>query len=852
MASKSSDGRGKRPNHRLELAWSQPSQHANAASCEIAKDSFCQLIEIASEGVTIHQNGRIIYANQAAAEQHGTNDPREIFGRDGLDFLEPADRQRVAKRFQRLNEEGGRSEQAHFERLRLNESIADVEAIAMKIEWEGRPAILCMVRDISVRVQADARLQGFLSTATHWLWETDAEHHFTYISDFNQNDIVSREIIGKARWELAGVKRDNDEHWKAHVADLEARRPFHDFEYQSATWHGRHLSVSGMPVFDVHGDFKGYRGTTRDITRQKQAEHALKDSEQRFKLALEGARGGVFDIDLVSGEVTYDEQSALMLGYDRAEEVSGRLSDWMERLHPDDRDAARTRLDQFLEGKTKILRSEQRQRTKSGDWLWFNSIGKVVERGDDGRPLRLVGVRFDITERKQAEQTIKHMALHDALTKLPNRVYFTSELERACSAAQRDGNQLAVLFLDLDHFKDINDTLGHSVGDKLLIEVASRLKSCLRAGDLVARFGGDEFVMVVTQPYDPAAISYLADRVIRTIAMPYDIDGLEVHTSISIGIAIYPNDGLGTEPILANADLALYTAKRVGRHTWQLFDRRLQEQLQAQRSLDQELRHALDRQQFELHYQPVINIADDRISGFEALIRWNHPKHGQMLPDRFIPATEQNRLIIPLTEWVLDEAAAQLRRWASIGLDNHKIAVNVSPILLKLQGFVDLFHRCIAETGCDPRRLVIEITEGTLIDEAKAIPVLTALRECGVTVAVDDFGMGYSSMVRLKKLPVDVLKIDRSFLANVAEDAGDASIVESLVNVGHSLGKKVVAEGVENVEQFSFLRGVGCDFAQGFFINRPMAAADIPPWFEQWQPSRLRCACEPDLRQPKI
>ncbi|MEL6965698.1 MAG: diguanylate cyclase, partial [Pseudomonadota bacterium] len=495
-----------------------------------AKNTICQLIEIASEGVTILQYGRIICANQAAAEQHGTNDPSEIIGRDGLEFLVPADRQRMAKCIQRLNKEGGRAERVCFQGLLLNENIGDVEVIAIKIEWEGGPAVLCVVRDISVRVQADARLQGFLSTATHWLWETDAEHRFTYVSDFNQDDIVSREIIGKTRWELAGVKRDNDEHWKAHVADLEARRTFRDFEYQSATWHGRHLSISGMPVFDSHGDFRGYRGTTRDITRQKQAEHALRNSEQRFKLALEGARGGVFDIDLVSGEVIYDEQSALMLGYDRAEEVSGQLSDWMERLHPDDRDAARTRLDQFLEGKTKILRSEQRQRTKSGDWLWFNSIGKVVERGDDGRPLRLVGVRFDITERKQAEQTIKHMALHDALTKLPNRVYFTSELERACNAAQRDGTKLAVLFLDLDHFKDINDTLGHSVGDKLLTEVASRLKSCLRGGDLVARFGGDEFVMAVTQPYDPAAISYLADRVIKTIAMPYDINGLEVHT----------------------------------------------------------------------------------------------------------------------------------------------------------------------------------------------------------------------------------------------------------------------------------------------------------------------------------
>lgn len=851
MVSKITIGQGKRPSREPELARSNASTDANLEPNRTTNDAFRRLIEIAPDSITIHQDGRIVFANHAATEQHGAKDPTEIIGHAELDFVAPADHQRMAELNQQIHEEGSQSKIAHFQRVRLDGSTVDVEVAAMKIEWEGNSAILSMARDISVRVQADARLQGFLSTATHWLWETDAEHRFTFVSDFNQSNVVSAQIIGKTRWELGGVERDGDEHWRAHIADLEARRPFRDFEYLSATvaWRGRYLSISGMPVFDVHGVFKGYRGTTRDITGQKQAEKALKESEQRFKLALEGAKGGVFDIDLISGEVTYDEQSALMLGYDQADDIPRQLSDWVDRLHPDDREAARTRLDQFLEGKTELLRSEQRQRTKSGDWLWFSCIGKVVERDDDGQALRLIGVRFDITERKRADRIIEHMALHDALTKLPNRVYFTSELERACRAAQRDGSKLAVLFLDLDHFKDINDAHGHTVGDELLIKVADRLKSCLRGGDLVARFGGDEFVMVVTQPHDPASISCLADRITKTIAVPYDIDTFVVNTSISIGVAIYPDDGLDTERIVANADLALYKAKNDGRHTWRVFDHRLQKQLQTQRALDQELRHALDRQQFELHYQPLIDVADDRIRGFEALIRWNHPERGQILPDGFIPATEQNRLIIPLTEWVLQEAMTQQQRWPSFGLAKHKMAVNVSPILLKLNGFNDLIDRCLASSGCDPRRLVIEITEEALVDEAKVISVLMALRERGVTIAIDDFGTGYSSMARLKRLPIDVLKIDRSFLTSVGYDASDASIVESLVNVGHSLGKRVVAEGVETAEQFRFLESIGCDVAQGFFINRPMAGSDIPCWFEQWQASPQHRVSQTDLRQ---
>jgi len=702
----------KRPSSKQRLGLSN--NPANAKAYEISNDAFRRLIEVAPEGVTIHQDNCLVYANQAAAEQYGASDPEELLGRDVRDFIVPTDQERLAARVKQLYDVGGQGRLTRFQRSRLDGNILDVETVAVAIHWRGRPAILSLIRDITARVQAKKRLEGFLETATNWLWETDVEHRFTFLSAIqNDTGLKQSDVLGKTRWELVGADIDQDEHWRAHMADLNARRSFDDFEYIRPSFEPddekRYALVSGQPIFDPSGIFMGYRGTARDITEQK-----------------------------------------------------------------------------------------------------------------------------------EAERTIAHMAMHDMLTQLPNRAYFTGELERACSAAQRDGTKLAVLYLDLDHFKDINDTHGHSVGDKLLIEVANRLRSCLRGGDLVARFGGDEFVMIVTPPYDLASIGYLGDRITKAIAALCDLDGFKIKTGISVGVAVFPDDGLDAERILASADLALYTAKKAGRGTWRVFDRRLQQQLQAQRSLDQQLRRALDQQQFELHYQPLVNIVDDQISGFEALIRWNHPDYGQMQPDAFIPAAEQNRLIIPLTEWVLQEAAIQLQNWATIGPSGRKIAVNVSPSMLKSQGVIDLIDRCLATTGCDPTQLVIEITEEALIDEANAISVLTALRERGVIIALDDFGKGYSSMARLKSLPIDTLKIDRSFLAHVADDANDATIVESLVNVGHGLGKRVVAEGVETAEQLRFLEAIGCDTAQGFFINRPMAASDIPRWFEQWQ-STPRC-----------
>ncbi|MGI9417562.1 MAG: putative bifunctional diguanylate cyclase/phosphodiesterase [Geminicoccaceae bacterium] len=677
-------------------------------------DNFKYLVESAADGIIIQQDRRVVYANPKALTQFGASSFGDVAGQRMLDFIAPDDRPKMEEFYERLIVGGGFSDPQGFRRRQLDGTLIEVVAVAAKISWNGRPALLGIIRNatqrerIQITLEADAaRRKRFLPTTAQWLWETDSEHRFTFLSEEpDKSGFDLADIVGKTRWELAGVSPDSSAKWRKHLADLNARRPFRDFEYKFIGPDDVEIqrSVSGMPIFDAQDLFMGYRGSARDIT-----EHRL------------------------------------------------------------------------------------------------------------------------------AEQTIEYMALHDALTGLPNRVCFSNELKRACSAGRRNGTNLAVLFLDLDHFKEINDTLGHSVGDRLLIEVARRLKAGLRGSDLIARFGGDEFVMVVNQECDPASIRCLAGRLTKAVALPYEIEGLRVHTTISVGIAIFPDDATDGERILANADLALYAAKRDGRNTWRVFDQRLQQKLQAQHSIDQALRHALDQSQFELHYQPLISIGNECVCGFEALIRWNHPKHGQVLPGAFIPATVRNRLIVPLTEWILQEATAQHQRWASAGLGQFNVAVNVPPILLKLQGFVDLLDQCVASTSCDLGQLTVEITEDSLIDDSNLIGTLAALRERGVTVAIDDFGTGYSSMKRLKALPVDILKIDRSFLANVTHDASDAMIVESLVNVGHGLGKKVVAEGVETPDQLEFLERIGCDIVQGYFIKQPMPAVEVSAWFERWQ-----------------
>jgi diguanylate cyclase (GGDEF)-like protein len=430
----------------------------------------------------------------------------------------------------------------------------------------------------------------------------------------------------------------------------------------------------------------------------------------------------------------------------------------------------------------------------------------------------------DVTERLQAAEKIAYMAHHDALTSLPNRAAFVERIELAMRGVDR-GEPFALLCLDLDHFKEVNDTLGHPIGDQLLKTVAERLIACVRGSDLVARLGGDEFAIIQMKTATPGEAGALAIRVIEALNAPFEIEGNPTPIGVSIGIAMAPTDGRSYDKLLKSADLALYRAKADGRNGFRFFERSMDERQQARRLIELELRDALARDQFELDYQPVYDVANDRISGFEALIRWRHPERGIVAPSDFIPIAEEMGLIMPIGEWVLRRACRDAMQWPG----EISVAVNVSAAQLRHGALHDAVVRALVASGLPPQRLVLEITETVLIAHAQnALLVLNRFKAMGIRIAMDDFGTGYSSLSYLRSFPFDNVKIDKSFIFDIATRPEAAAIVRAVIALCDSLGMRTIAEGVENEAQLAFLKAEGCHEAQGFFFSRPIMAEAVP------------------------
>jgi len=440
---------------------------------------------------------------------------------------------------------------------------------------------------------------------------------------------------------------------------------------------------------------------------------------------------------------------------------------------------------------------------------------------------------LDITERKALEGRLAHQATHDALTGLPNRALLLDRLDWALARARRDGLSCAVLFVDLDRFKDVNDTLGHDAGDRLLVTVAARLRDSLRDNDTLARLGGDEFA-VLLEGTDAGEATQAATRILAALALPLALDGHLFRLTASIGIAPGYADHARPEEVLRDADIALYRAKDAGRAGYALFDPAMQAQLVARLDLERDLRHALERDEFVLHYQPLVAVPDGRIVGVEALVRWRHPSRGLLGPGAFIPLAEETDLIVPLGRWVLEEACRQLRAWheTSAGASALTISVNVAAGQLRSSALLVDVARALATTGLPPGCLQLEITESAaMADAAATIVVLQELKDLGVRLALDDFGTGYSSLAYLKRFPVDALKIDRAFVDGLGETAAhgleDEAIVEVVLGVARALKLEVTAEGVETAAQLTRLRALGCAMAQGYLFARPLPAAEL-------------------------
>ncbi len=449
-----------------------------------------------------------------------------------------------------------------------------------------------------------------------------------------------------------------------------------------------------------------------------------------------------------------------------------------------------------------------------------------------------VATHEDITERRQAEAKIHFMARHDALTNLPNRLEFREELEKSLNSLQ-PGDSLGVMCLDLDRFKQVNDTLGHPGGDRLLQAVAVRLRDCLREGDVVSRFGGDEFAILQRNADQPNGATALATRVIEALEQPFDIDGNQANIGVSVGISIAPTDGMNVDRLIRNGDLALYRAKAEGRGTFRFFEPAMDARMQARHKLELDLRRGITNMEFELYYQPVITLDTQKISGFEALLRWHHPERGLVTPSEFISLAEEVGLIVPLGEWVLREACREAAKWP----DNLHVAVNLSPAQFKSRNIEQLVFSALAHSGLSPRRLELEITESVLLaDEQKTLATLHKLREFGVSIAMDDFGTGYSSLGYLRSFPFDKIKIDKSFISDLLTRKDCLAIVRAVSGLGTSLGISITAEGVETEAQLDRLKSEGCTEAQGYLFSPPRPASELPAMIRRMGPASRRVA----------
>ncbi|HEX2060568.1 MAG TPA: EAL domain-containing protein, partial [Thermoanaerobaculia bacterium] len=572
---------------------------------------------------------------------------------------------------------------------------------------------------------------------------------------------------------------------------------------------------SGAADYLVKGTIDGplLERSIRYALEQSRTLRALRESEERYALSARGANDGLWVWDLRNGDVYYSPRWKTMLGYGE-DEIGSAPDEWLSRVHPDDVEILRSAIDRHLRDMTPHLEHEHRMRSRDGSWRWMLSRGLAV-RDAGGTATRIAGSMTDITERKLAVERLTHDAFHDALTRLPNRALFMDRLQRVIEVQRRHPETIfAVLFLDLDRFKLVNDSLGHVVGDELLVGVARRLTETMRSSDTVARLGGDEFAILLEGLEHAADTVRAARRIQDALAEPFQVAGHEIFTTVSIGIAVSTTGYDHPHDVLRDADIAMYRAKAHGKARHEVFDTKMHERTVALLQFETDLRRAVERGELRVHYQPVIDLREGSLTGFEALVRW---QRGDSLvaAQEIIAVAEETGLIVPIGEWVLRESLRQMREWDEAGLSGGKLAlhVNISPRQLLHPNVIERLREIITGSGVDPQRLHLEVTESLLIDNAAAAAeLLQALRDVKVGLSLDDFGTGYSSLSSLRQFPFDMLKIDRSFLLDADARRVD-EIVRTISSLARVLGMNVTVEGLETADQAERMRGLGVEFA---------------------------------------
>ncbi|MES9992901.1 MAG: EAL domain-containing protein [Candidatus Thiodiazotropha sp.] len=575
----------------------------------------------------------------------------------------------------------------------------------------------------------------------------------------------------------------------------------------------------------------------KEIHSRKQAESLLRESEQRYDLAMSVANDGIWDWNLVNNEVLFDVRYYTMAGY-RPYEFPESFIEWERRVHPHDIDNVKKILKKYLQGSLRKFDVEFRFKRKQGNYMWIHARGKIVEWDIDNKPRRVVGTHSDISQQKAYEEQLQQIAHFDSLTNLPNRVLLIDRMNQAMYQAQRRGLRLAIVYLDLDGFKAINDENDHQIGDRFLKKIANRLQEALRKGDTLSRLGGDEFVAVLVDLPSTNDSLPLIKRLLDAAAMPVSLNKLQLKVSASIGLTFYPQKGVvDAEQLIRQADHSMYQAKLRGKNCYQVYDLDYDSSVINKEAKLAGIKQAFEMDEFMLYYQPKVNMHSGEVVGLEAFVRWRHPKLGILTPANFLSDIENTQLEIELGEWVIASVLKQLTDWSKLGV-TPAVSINIGALHLQQPDFVENLARVLElHPNVSSQNIELEVLESSALDDIGHVSeVIEACAKMGVTFALDDFGTGYSSLTYLKQLPATTLKIDQNFVRDMLDDPEDLAILEGVIGIATAFSRQVIAEGVESVEQGELLLKLGCQLAQGYQISRPLPADKVLTWLKQWQP----------------
>jgi diguanylate cyclase (GGDEF)-like protein/PAS domain S-box-containing protein len=797
-----------------------------------SEEKYRTILEEMNDGYfEVDLTGKYTFVTETNARLLATT-PEKLLGKDSSEYMVKEDIPLVRGAFNKIYKTGKPERNITYRALHKDGtiSIAELSGFPRKDEKGNIIGFRGIARDITERKQMEEALRqseekyrNILQSIQEGYFELDLAGNYTFVNDANCR------LLGYSRDEIIGMNArqhmpHEDNYKKVSQAYTElflTGKPIESLEIFSVKKDGTPIiyETSVTLIKNAQGKAIGFRGVSRDITERKRMEEQIRQSEERYRSIIENMTDGYFEVDLYGNFTYFNDAQCRNLGY-TCEELIG-----MNRHQYADEKNVKALFRLFNNVyKTGIpVKTHEVELIKKDGAIAYNEISVNLIRNKNGEAIGFRGISRDITERKRQQEKIHYLATHDSLTGLPNRMMLNQLLSHAINAAKRHNRKLAVFFIDLDRFKIINDMLGHEAGDRLLQEIALRFRHALRSMDIVARMGGDEFVVLIEEIENCEQISTVAHKLMAEAAKPFSLMSEEFRVTASIGISIYPKDGETEQSLMKNADIAMYFAKEEGKNNFQFYSKDIKSHSIEKLSIETQLRFALERNELFLMYQAKVDFKTALITGVEALLRWNNPALGAITPLQFIPVAEETGLIVPIGRWVLNTACGQNIAWQKEGLPPVCTSVNLSLRQLLDEHLLYDIENALKNSGLSPSLLELEITESMVMhNPGRMISILGKIKELGVRLAIDNFGTGYSSLAQLKHLPVNTLKVDRSIIHNVPEKTEDKAIAEAIIAMGKTLSLKVVTEGVETKEQMEFLRQLPCDEMQGFYFSKPL------------------------------